>query len=192
VLVPRPETELIVEDAVARFERRRDREWRIADVGTGSGCLAISLAIEFPHARLVATDVSEAALSIARRNAARHGVADRVRFVLTDLLAGVDAAFDLIVSNPPYVPAPEMPTLPPDVREYEPQEALLGGTDGLDVIRALLLQAESRVVLGGWVEFGFGQQAQVRAAIAARSAFRLAAIREDLQRIPRIAVLERV
>jgi release factor glutamine methyltransferase len=193
VLVPRPETEFIVEEAVAHLTPG-SRAWRIADVGTGSGCLAVTLALEFPHARVVATDVSEAAICVARRNAARHGVADRVAFVLTDILAGVDARFDLIVSNPPYVPLPEWPGLPPEVREYEPREALLAGADGLDAIHALLLQAGSRVGQGGRVifEFGFGQDAGVRAAIAARPAFRLTAIREDLQRIPRTAILERV
>jgi release factor glutamine methyltransferase len=212
VLVPRPETELIVEEALADLTGRpappsplrgfgapgasfsRSSPARhplhIADVGTGSGCLAVTLALELPLARVVATDTSRRALEIARRNAARHEVADRVDFVSTDLLAEVDARFDLIVSNPPYIPASEMPQLPPEVREYEPPEALSGGPDGLDVIRRLLLQAESRLKDHGVLifEFGFAEDRAVSQAIAARPAFRLEKIRSDLQGIPRTAV----
>ncbi len=199
VLVPRPETEIIVEEAIARLAGRaaaslageERRHVIVADVGTGSGCLAGTLALDLAASRLVATDTSRAALAIARRNAARHGVADRVQFVETNLLSGVDARFDLIVSNPPYVPAADMRALPPEVREHEPREALFGGEDGLDVIRALLLQAESRLVDGGLLifEFGFGQEPAVREAIAGRPAFRLTAVRPDLQGIPRTAVV---
>ncbi len=202
VLVPRPETELIVEEAVGRFTGQarswpagsvpgRHRQLLIADVGTGCGCLAVALALELPHARLVATDTSATALAVARRNATRHEVADRVEFVHTDLLAGVDARFDLIVSNPPYVPAPDMPRLPPEVRDYEPSGALAGGGDGLDVIKALLLEAESRLKQDGALvfEFGFGQGEAVSDAIAARPAFRLETLRRDLQGIPRTAVV---
>lgn len=199
VLVPRPETEIIVEEALARLAdrmaaslaREPGHHLVAADVGTGSGCLAITLALELPGSRVVATDTSRAALSIARRNAARHEADPRIEFVETSLLSGVDARFDAIVSNPPYVPAAEMPTLPPEVSDHEPREALLGGEDGLDLIRALLLQAESRLVEGGLLifEFGFGQEAAVRDAIARRPAFRLVAMRSDLQGIPRTAVV---
>ena len=192
VLVPRPETELIVEEALAHLARSSPapHPLHIADVGTGSGCLAVILALELPFARVVATDTSRRALEIARRNAARHEVTERIDFVSTDLLAEVDARFDLIVSNPPYVPASEMPQLPPEVREYEPPEALSGGPDGLDVIRRLLLQAESRLKEHGVLifEFGFAEDRAVSQAIAARPAFRLEKIRSDLQGIPRTAV----
>ena len=219
VLVPRPETELIIEEALAGLPRHgrsaapdetlgpasseggvrasarnlsgRAQSPQIADAGTGSGCLAVTLALELPRARLVATDTSRAALALAKRNAARHEAADRIDFVETNVLAEVDARFDLIVSNPPYVPASDMPGLPPEVRDYEPREALFGGADGLDIIRELLLQAESRLKDDGLLifEFGFGQQAAVTRAIAARPALRLQAIRRDLQGIPRTAVL---
>jgi release factor glutamine methyltransferase len=212
VLVPRPETELIVEEALARFAGRLAppsplrgfgapgaafgepapprHPIQVADVGTGTGCLAVTLAVELPVVRVIATDTSRRALEIAGRNAARHEVADRIDFVLTDLLADVDARFDLIVSNPPYIPASEMPKLPREVREYEPAEALSGGADGLDVIRALLLQAESRLKENGILifEFGFGEDRAVSEAIASRPAFRLDAMRSDLQGIPRTAV----
>ncbi len=198
VLVPRPETEIIVEEALARLADRaaasRTRNARqllhIADVGTGTGCLAITLALELPDARLTATDNSPSALGIARRNASRHEVEDRVEFVETDLLAHVDARFDLIVSNPPYVPAPDMDQLPPEVRNYEPHAALDGGHDGLDLIRKLLLESESRLQENGFLifEFGFGQEAAIIQAIGARPAFRVETIRRDLQGIPRTAV----
>ncbi len=201
VLVPRPETELIVEEAVGRLAGhlaasvRADGHERprflVADVGTGSGCLAVSLALEFPRARVVATDTSPAALDTAARNAARHEVADRIQFVHANVLAGVDAAFDLIVSNPPYVPAADMSGLPPEVRDYEPRQALFGGDAGLDVITELLLQSESRMRAGALLvfEFGFGQEAAVRDAVASRPAYVLEHIRNDLQGIPRTAIV---
>ncbi len=197
VLVPRPETESIVEEAIARCGAHaaaphREHPLLVADVGTGSGCLAVTLAAEFPGARVVATDTSRTALAFARRNAARHDVSDRIEFVETDLLADVDARFDLIVSNPPYVRSEEMERLPDEVRDYEPKQALLGGRDGLDVIRRLLLQSESRLCTGGLLifEFGFGQEAGVRDVVGARPAFRMEAVRSDLQRIPRTAVVQ--
>ena len=201
VLVPRPETELIVEEALARLAGRVASSFRepaaarrpiaIADVGTGSGCLAVTLAVELPHARVVATDTSPRALDTARRNAVRHEVADRIDFVNTDLLAGIDTRFDLIVSNPPYVPIAQMSQLAPEVRDYEPAEALSGGADGLAVVRSLLLEAESRLKDNGLLvfEFGFGEDAAVAAAIASRPAFRMEAMRRDLQGIPRTAVV---
>ena len=199
VLVPRPETEIIIEEALGRLAHRGVASvpgtgrppLRIADVGTGSGCLAVTLAIELQGASLVATDTSRAALRIAGRNAARYDVTDRIDFLETDLLAEADARFDLIVSNPPYVPASDMAQLPSDVRDYEPREALLGGEDGLDVIRHLLLQCESRLHEDGLLifEFGFGQETAVSRAITARPVFRLDTIRRDLQGIPRTAVV---
>lgn len=193
VLVPRPETEIIVEESIARAGMlgRKSRVVAIADVGTGSGCLAVTLALEIRNAHVVATDISRPALAIAEINARRHGALERVDFVETSLLSDVDATFDLIVANPPYVPSGAMPVLPPEVREHEPPEALLGGEDGLDVIRELLLQAESRLRIGGLLifEFGYGQQAGVEAAIAARPILRLDTTRRDLQGIPRTAVV---
>ncbi len=200
VLVPRPETELLVEEALARLASRvaallvpapGGHSLLIADVGTGSGCLAVTLALEIPRSRVVATDTSPAALDVARRNASRHEVADRIDFLETSLLAEADTRFDLIVSNPPYVPASEMHALPPEVQEYEPRQALFGGEDGLDVIRALLLQAESRLREGGLLifEFGFGQEDGVKRAIRLRPAFDEVTIRRDLQGIPRTAVV---
>ncbi|HSK09215.1 MAG TPA: peptide chain release factor N(5)-glutamine methyltransferase [Vicinamibacterales bacterium] len=214
VLTPRPETELIVEEALAFLRRLvagdggapRGGSGRhgsgggrpcppvlhVADVGTGSGCLAICLAREIPSALVFATDVSEPALAVARRNAQRHGVAGRIRFEAASLLGTAPRPFPLIVSNPPYVPTADLPTLPPEVRAFEPGTALDGGADGLAIIRALLdasrsaLSNEGRLIF----EFGVGQADGVRTAVL-ESGLELLAIRPDLQGIPRTAVAAR-
>ena len=193
VLIPRPETEFVVEAALARL-CDRTRPWQIADVGTGSGCLAVALAHELTNAAVTGTDISSAALEVARRNAARHGVESRVTFVETSLLEGVTGPFDLIVANPPYVPASHEPTLSPDVRDHEPRPALYGhGTDGLDEIRALLTQSPSRLADGGvlLMEFGFGQGGAVCAALAEIERLRFVEILRDLQGHERTLVADR-
>lgn len=191
VLIPRPETELVVEAAVAMFAGRR-APTRILDVGTGSGCLAVALAREFAGASVVATDRSEEALAVARLNAARLGVADRVRFVLANLLAGVRGGFDLVVCNPPYIATEDWPTLPPDVRRYEPRRALDGGPGGLAVLHELLAQAPARLAPGGAliVEIGAGQEGPVRRALET-TGWRLRDVRRDLQGWPRVVVAGR-
>ena len=145
VLIPRHDTETLVEVALEALAAMPlagpdpDDEPLALDVGTGSGCVALALAAEDPFVRVVATDVDPAALAVARRNAARLGLARRVEFVLSDLFADVgERPFDLIVSNPPYVPADEYEALEPNVRDYEPRLALYGGEDGLDVYRRLV------------------------------------------------------
>lgn len=191
VLIPRPETELIVEEALASLPRR-DAVRHIIDVGTGSGCLAVALAVEFPAARITATDTSPDALAVAHRNAERHNTLGRVTIVGADLLEGVPAAADLIVSNPPYVSARDAATLPPEVGRYEPSSALYAGEDGLDVIRRLFASAPQHLAPGGplIVEFGFGQDAAVR-EIAQRTGWTVVRMRSDLQGIARVAVLRR-
>ena len=152
VLVPRPETEFLVEEALSRLSPPPEGSGdapgsapaaapvhaRIADVGTGSGCIAVAIARWLPAAEVVAIDASDEALAVARRNAERHDVAGRVRFLEADLLAGVAGPFDAVVSNPPYVPEPDIAGLQPEVRDHEPLQALAGGADGLDVIRRLV------------------------------------------------------
>ncbi len=190
VLVPRPETEFVVE---AALELARDGGVRrIVDVGTGSGCIAIALAVALADVFVVATDVAPEALAVAARNAARHGVLDRVAFVEGDLLAAVPGTADLIVSNPPYVPSSDLPKLPPEVARYEPHRALFAGDDGLSAIRRLLEAAGAHLAPAGHlvVEFGFGQAAEVT-ALAAATAWRVIAVRRDLQQIPRVIVLGR-
>ena len=190
VLVPRPESELLVETALARLEDRT-AAWALADVGTGSGCLALALARELPRAQVTATDVSPEALAVARRNAARHRAADRVTFHHTDLLDGLPGPFDLIVSNPPYVPDAVIETLAPEVRDHEPAAALRGGPDGLDTVRRLIvatagrLRPEGRLVM----EVGAGQSRDA-AAIAQRAGLQVVDVRPDLQGIPRAVVMQ--
>jgi release factor glutamine methyltransferase len=198
VLIPRPETELILEEALACLGEPDGgapgaAPLEIVDVGTGSGCLAVALAREYPRARVTATDVSATALTVARRNAARHGVAERVHFVETSFLAGVRIAPALIVSNPPYVPSISAPGLTPEVRDFEPHVAVFGGPDGLAGLRELLAQAASVLVPGAWliVEFGYGQEDAVVDLVARIPRYTLTKIRQDFQGIPRTAVVRR-
>lgn len=189
VLIPRPETELMVEVSLERFPDR-SAPLSIADVCTGSGCLAVALAREYARARVVATDLSVTALAVARRNAARHGVTDRVHLIATDLLQGIPDRFDLIAANPPYVSEGDRPALVPEVRDYEPELALFAGSDGLAVIRRLVDASVDRLVPGGTLifELGFWQEAAVTRLISGRSGLELVEVRPDLQGIPRTAI----
>jgi len=197
VLIPRPETETLVDVALEALAAvpgdaaaPRHYEPLALDVGTGSGCIALALAAENPFVRLVAVDVSEAAVEVARRNAARLGLGGRVDVRRGDLLADLPprARFDLIVSNPPYIPEAEYRTLEPNVRDYEPRLALHGGEDGLDVYRRLIPAAAARLRPGGVlaVEVGTGQATAVRALFAAPAVFETASERADLAGIPRV------
>lgn len=193
VLIPRPETELIVEAALPLLRALPSAPGpRVADIGTGSGILAVSLAHEVPAARVVATDISADALAVARANAEANGVGDRVTCTCTSYLDGVEGPFDLIVANPPYVKQGDKPALSPDVR-HEPDVALFGGADGLRDIAGVLDAAAPRLVPGGWflMEFGFGQEDDVRALVARRPAFRFDRTLHDLQGLARTAVLQR-
>jgi release factor glutamine methyltransferase len=187
VLIPRPETELIVE-AVCERRGRREDVGTIADVGTGSGCLAIVLAREFLDARVLAIDISAAALAVAAKNAARHQVGRRVTFIRGDMLDPVLGPVDVIISNPPYVPAAV--ELSQDSVRFEPAVALYSGQDGLTLVKRLVTSAQSRLADEGLfvMEFGFGQDEQVQ-AFALEAGWRDVAIKEDLQGIPRVAVM---
>lgn len=191
VLVPRPESELLVETALARLGDRTTR-WELADVGTGSGCLATALARELPRARVTATDICPDALAVARRNAARHGVADRVTLHHADLLGDLPGPSDLIVSNPPYVPDADIGDLAPEVSRHDPALALRGGPDGLDTVRRLVAAVAARLRPGGWLvmEVGAGQSDET-AGIARRAGMRVVEVRPDLQGIPRAVVMRR-
>jgi release factor glutamine methyltransferase len=191
VLIPRPETEFVVEEALKVIAR--DSNPVIVDVGTGSGCIAIALVRELPGARAIATDLSKHALDVARRNAERHGVANRITFVETSFLDGVDAGIDLVVSNPPYVPSVSERGLTPEVRDYEPAVALFGGEDGLEGLRSVLEGAAKKLSPGGWLvmEFGCGQDDCVADLVAGVDGLDLVTIRHDLQDIPRTVVCRR-
>ena len=192
VLIPRPETELIVETALEVFPDR-DAVLSIADVCTGSGCLAVALAHERPRSRVVATDLSDAAVEVARANAAHHDVAGRVEVRRADLLDGIDETFDLIVANPPYVADQFRPILQPEVREHEPAMALFGGADGLALIRRLVPQAADHLRPGGVLlfEFAFGQDIEIEELITATPGLSFVRLRPDLQGIPRTAIARR-
>ena len=190
VLVPRPETEFIVEEAMPLVGALAAP--RIADIGTGSGILAVTLAAEVPAATVVATDLSAAALVVARENAEQLGVAGRVSFVRTSYLDGVDGPFDLVVANPPYVRDGDKPALSLNVR-HEPDVALFGGPDGLRDVGGALDAAVSKVKPGGWfvMEFGYGQEEDVRRLVAARPLLRFDHVRDDLLGIARTAVVQK-
>src|SRR5579864_2412643 len=184
VLIPRPETEHVIEVALERLEvgsdagsPRRKEEFRIADVGTGSGCIAIALAHELPAAQIFATDVSAAALVVARRNAARHGLLSRIAFIECNLLdfllhgaritkhpslplrASESHSLDLIVSNPPYIGRAEAATLPREIREHEPESALIGGETGTEIYAPLIAQAAALLKPGGILALELGHTA---------------------------------
>ena len=191
VLIPRPETELIVEAALELADT--NAAFAFADLGTGSGCLAVSILHECRKARSLAIDTSESALRNAQRNAERHRVANRLRLVQSDLFdaISVNETFDLIVSNPPYVSDDEMKTLQREVQR-EPQSALAGGSDGLTLIRRLLLEAPGHLRRGGYLvfEFGINQDAAIRDLVDG-AVWKLIEIRNDLQQIPRTLVLQK-
>ena len=190
VLIPRPETESIVDEGIALG--RAVPSPRMADIGTGSGCIAVALALELPRARFVATDVSAEALAVARTNAERHRVADRIEFVATSYLDGVEGGFDVITANPPYVRDGDKPGLSRDVR-HEPDVALFGGTEGLRDIAGVLAAASAALVPGGWLvmEFGYGQEPGVETLVSMQPALRLHRVQPDLQGIPRTAIIQR-
>jgi release factor glutamine methyltransferase len=191
VLIPRPETEMLVEKALDLIRINLLPRCRFLDVGTGSGCIAISVAHEYPTSIGWAVDLSAGALKIARDNAIRHGVSDRILFIRADLLACFPRkpCFDLILCNPPYVALKEYDSLPAAVREYEPHEALFGGESGLEIYGRLVPEVSSRLVSGGYLllEMGAGQEKQV-GQLVEREGLSVEGIVDDLRGIPRCLV----
>jgi release factor glutamine methyltransferase len=186
VLVPRPETETIVEAVLEFIGGARLEPLRLLDIGTGSGALLLALLTELSNATGIATDISPAAIAVARVNAGRLGLAERCGFVVCNIADGVTGPFDLIVSNPPYIAHAEIATLDPDVRDYDPALALDGGKDGLDAYRAIAAQAPHLLAPGGRliVELGAGQEPAV-SALFTKSGLTVEAARPDLAGIPR-------
>jgi release factor glutamine methyltransferase len=191
VLIPRPDTETLVEHALQCIPE--DAACRVLDVGTGSGAIAVTLAAERPLALVTATDISDAALTVASSNAGRLEVADRIRFVRANLLTG-EEQYDVIVSNPPYIARSDMATLQIEVRDHEPATALEAGQDGLDVVRALLTAAASVTATGAQmlIEIGAGQAPSVADFAASHEAWQLVAVYPDLNRIERVVHLRRI
>ena len=187
VLIPRPETEHLVEAVLEHLPR--DQPLRILDVGTGSGAIAIALASHLPQAVIIAVDLSPAALSVAQENAQHHGVADRIRFLESDLLSSFlpSEKFDAIVSNPPYIPESDRPHLHPQVREHEPAQALFAANNGFAIYERLIPEAHAALNPGGLLalEIGYGQRDHI--AHLLRSWQEVSFI-EDLQGIPRVSL----
>lgn len=188
-LIPRPDTETVVEAALdcARAMRVSGGRIRIADLGTGSGAILLALLIELPNATGAGTDLSEETLAIARANAARHGLAERAAFVASDFAAALEGSFDIIVSNPPYIASADIASLATEVRDHDPHLALDGGADGLDAYRAITRQASSLLRPGGAlvVEIGIGQETDVTRLMSAAGLAPARPARADLAGIPR-------
>jgi len=187
VLIPRPETEHLVEE-VLRLSASLPNP-KIADIGTGSGAIAVALAHNLPQAQITATDLSPQALAIARRNADSNLVADRIEFLEGDLLTPIAGRrFSMIVSNPPYVPLRDRASLSVEVRDHEPHSALFAGDDGLDVYRRLIPDAYPLLIPGGWlvIEIGFGQKPAIEEMMA-ENKYESVHFIADYQEIPRIA-----
>jgi len=204
VLIPRPETELLVESVLSHFKARVAEPLRIADIGTGSGAIAIALAAHLPQAEITALDISPEALQIAAFNARQHNVDRRIRFLQSDLLdipigqppesqsvqSNPFQYFDAIVSNPPYVSEADAPDLHPQVRDHEPSTALFAGPSGLDIYRRLIPQAQAALQPGGLLalEFGHGQREALADLLANWRNIRFL---DDLQHIPRVALAQK-
>ena len=190
VLIPRPETEFLVIALLDLAKQRHEPQLWICDVGTGSGIIAVSVAKYLPRARLTAIDRSAEALAVARENAAAHGVQDRIELVCSDLFAALpaDRRFHLVVSNPPYVSQAEFAALAPDVRKYEPREALVAGPRGTEVIEALLPQAAQRLLPGGHLLLEISPMIHdaVRSLVSADARFQLGPTVNDLAGLPRV------
>jgi release factor glutamine methyltransferase len=194
VLVPRPETETLVLEALAYLKPLSAPT--VLDLGTGSGCIAISLAQQKKDARVTAVDVSPDALTVARRNSARHGVADRIDFLQGDLFTPLapGSVSDLVVSNPPYIAPGEFAALAPDVRDHEPRIALDGGSDGLAFYPRIAAAVGSYLKPGGrlLMEIGYTQDEAVRAILARQSELQLGPTIKDMSGHPRVVVAKRV
>ena len=205
VLIPRPETEHVLEVALERLGSRGIKinmatgapspPLIIADVGTGSGCLAIALAHELPHAEVLATDISAAAIEVARRNATRLGFSDRVTLLQTDLLTSIheEQSFDVVVSNPPYIGRGEACQLPREVREHEPDAALFGGQTGIEIYARLVQESAARLRCRGILvlELGYNSADHVRGLLQGQPAWVNVSVTNDLAGIPRVIAAER-
>jgi release factor glutamine methyltransferase len=189
VLIPRPETEHLVEAVLARLSK--DIALQIADIGTGSGAIAIALAIHLPQAEITALDLSPEALAVAAANVRKHSVANRVHIIQSDLLSAANKTssqiFDAIISNPPYIPESDRATLHPQVRDHEPATALFAGPDGLDLYRRLIPQAHGALKPNGLLalEIGHGQREAIAALL---ESWQEVSFVDDLQQIPRVVL----
>ena len=192
VLIPRPETECLIEE-ILRFYRPPGEGLRVLDIGTGSGAIGVVLARELPAARVAATDISPGALAVARRNALAHGVADRMEFFQGDLFAALSGDFDIICSNPPYIPEDKYDLLPAGIRNFEPQGALIAGPDGMAFHRKIIREGVHRLKTGGriFLEIGEGQRDRVAALFREESGYGDIDFRKDYGGVDRVASARR-
>lgn len=193
VLVPRPETEILVQTVLETAARLGKAALRILEVGTGSGAVSVALARELESARIVSTDLSPEALKVARENAASHAVADRIFFIAGNLLGPFHGAFDMILSNPPYLSESEYENLPGEMRRFEPKSALVAGPEGTEFHRAMIRHAEGLLANGGWLflEIGFGQKGAVRDLIVRSGGYDSVRFTRDYAGIDRVAAARR-
>jgi len=191
VLVPRPETETVVEAALALTGPDRTTAPRILDIATGSGAILLALLSELPNAQGAGSDIDQAALGVARRNATLLGVADRAEFIASNYAAAIGGRFDLVVSNPPYIASSEIATLAREVREHDPRHALDGGTDGLSAYRAIVADAVRLLAPGGHLvlEIGQGQENDVAQLLTDLELVPVGEPRRDLAGITRVLVV---
>jgi release factor glutamine methyltransferase len=194
VLIPRPDTECLVEEVLKVCPSTANDDLRILDLGTGSGAVGVALAWELRHAHVVATDISPGALNVARRNAGRHGVEQRMTFLAGDLFAPLSEKFDIIVSNPPYIRTTAFQALPPGVRGYEPAAALLAGPEGTVFHERIIAGCPEYLNEGGWLflEIGPEQRQRVEAMLAAAATFKASHFRRDDAGMDRVAAAKRI
>jgi len=188
VLIPRPDTEILVEEALSICRKINSSEMKIIDIGTGSGAIALALAKELHQAKIIATDISTTALRIARKNALNLGVENQIDFSRSDLFDSVDDFFDIIVCNPPYISAEEYEKLPAGVKAFEPREALLAGKSGTEFYEKLVYQAGNNFKKNGWLllEIGATQEKSVRKIIEDSGIYDNISVRRDYAGLPRV------
>ena len=195
VLIPRPETEILVEEAIHELSKLKKlnklSELKFCEIGVGSGCISVSILRNVPNATAIGIDISETALAVAGRNAECHGVADRLSLQIGDVFARVTDKFDMIVSNPPYIPDADLTDMQKEVRDFEPHKALFAGTDGLDIIRRIVAEAPNYLNPGGLllIEIGFGQAENLK-SLFDLSTWNEPEFLSDLQGIERIVRLQ--
>ena len=194
VLDPRPETEHLIEQMLNRTVSRRSLPWRLLDLGTGSGILAITLLLELPNSHAVAVDISAEALEVARENVRVHRVEERVHWIQGDLFEGVSSEpFDFILSNPPYIPSERLDHLAPEVRKFEPHRALDGGGDGLSFYRRIVPNAPSRMKPGAWLimEIGDDQGEAVTGMLQNSGTYTAIQVIQDYSRRDRVVLAQK-
>jgi release factor glutamine methyltransferase len=188
VLIPRPDTEVLVEETLNICRTQDFNKPRILDIGTGSGAIALALAKELPQSKIVATDISPAALTVAKKNTRKLGLAKQIEFLRGDLFEPVNGIFDIIVSNPPYIADQEYQQLPPGVKDYEPKEALWAGQTGVEFYEKLIYQSKKHLKDDGWLllEIGAKQEQAVRGLMEDSGFYDSITVRRDYAGLPRV------